>query len=281
MPTINSWGNQVLNANVLFNGGTFGAGTDATSGAINIGTGAATRVVTLGNSTGHSQIILTAGDAASTWTTTNGSLTLSTGSGALGLGTDGAAKIITVGNIIGATTVAINTGTGGMAVASASGTLMNVTGSGIVTKPLQPCFLAYRSVTVASVTGDNTLYQIINDTEAFDLGSNYNNGTGVFTAPVTGRYLFCTTVAVNGFGTQTNGAIGIVTTARTYNSQYFQWGLIGVSSGTCQQSFTTIADMSANDTAHFIVQIGGGTKTLGITGGGTIAGTYCSGVLLC
>jgi hypothetical protein len=330
MPTTNSWGNQVLNANVLFNGGTFGAGTDATSGAISIGTGAAARTTTIGNiigatavnintgtggsaitttngtfavatgtgtinigtdtvaktinignATGTSSFVLTAGNGPCTLTTSNGTLTLSTGTGALGLGTDGAAKTVTVGNIIGATNIAINTGTGGMAVASASGTLMNVTGTGIMTRPLQPCFLAYRSATVANVTGDNTLYQIINNTEAFDLGSNYNNGTGVFTAPVTGKYLFCSTVCCNGFVAQTNGAISIVTTARTYTGIYGNWGALGNNSGTCTQTFSIIADMSANDTAYFTVQIGGSTKTLGLVGGGTSVGTYCSGCLLC
>ena len=58
MTTQNSWGNQVLDANVTFNGGTFSAGTDATSDAINIATGAAARATTIGNITGASSLDL-------------------------------------------------------------------------------------------------------------------------------------------------------------------------------------------------------------------------------
>ena len=49
MPTLNSWGNQVLTANVTLNGGTCNIGSDATSGAINIGTGAAATSVAILN----------------------------------------------------------------------------------------------------------------------------------------------------------------------------------------------------------------------------------------
>lgn len=54
MPTINPFNNQVLDANVLFNGGKFEVGTDVTANAINIGTAGA-RTITIGSavSTGN------------------------------------------------------------------------------------------------------------------------------------------------------------------------------------------------------------------------------------
>ena len=64
MPTLNSWGNQVLTANVTLNGGTCDIGSDATSGAINIGTGSAARTTTIGNGTGASSVVLNCGTGA-------------------------------------------------------------------------------------------------------------------------------------------------------------------------------------------------------------------------
>jgi len=61
--------------------------------------------------------------------------------------------------------------------------------------PSQCTFSAYLSSTQSDVTGNGTAYTIISDTELFDIGSNYNNTTGIFTAPVTGRYTFSGQVA--------------------------------------------------------------------------------------
>jgi C1q domain len=60
MATINNWNNQVIAANDTFNGGTMNIGNDATDNAINIGTASNTgRIITLGNATGTSGIVLT------------------------------------------------------------------------------------------------------------------------------------------------------------------------------------------------------------------------------
>jgi hypothetical protein len=60
--TINSWNNQVLSANVTFNGGTHAIGTDATDNLISIGTVAnAGRSISIGNVTGTSALTLAAG----------------------------------------------------------------------------------------------------------------------------------------------------------------------------------------------------------------------------
>jgi hypothetical protein len=57
-------------------------------------------------------------------------------------------------------------------------------GTGAVTHPKQPSFNAYAP---AVTSGSNT---IIFQTERHDTGGDYNNSTGVFTAPVTGVYQF-------------------------------------------------------------------------------------------
>jgi hypothetical protein len=59
-----------------------------------------------------------------------------------------------------------------------------VDNSGRVTKPSQPVFKAYRS---ASTSGAGV---IVFNTEIYDVGNNYNNSNGLFTAPVAGYYIF-------------------------------------------------------------------------------------------
>jgi hypothetical protein len=81
MPSINSWDNQVTNANVAFSGGTMNIGADATSGVINIGTGAAARTTTIGNVTGASALELKCGTGNCTLASAAGTVlqTLSSG----------------------------------------------------------------------------------------------------------------------------------------------------------------------------------------------------------
>ena len=83
-----------------------------------------------------------------------------------------------------------------MAMASASGTTMTATEIGIVGFPRQPAFSAYATA-VNNVTGDNTTYSIINNNEYYDIGSNYNAGTGIFTAPADGLYAFTAVIGIS------------------------------------------------------------------------------------
>ena len=59
-----------------------------------------------------------------------------------------------------------------------------------MTKPLQPAFLANKSGASNNVTGGGTGYDFASFTEVYDQNADFNASTGVFTAPVTGRYLF-------------------------------------------------------------------------------------------
>jgi hypothetical protein len=98
-----------------------------TTGAINIGTGANAKTITLGNTTGTTAINFNTGTGGSTFNTTNGAFALNTGTGAINIGTDAAAKNITIGNTTGTTGVNIDSGSGNINLRpGGSGTTANV-----------------------------------------------------------------------------------------------------------------------------------------------------------
>ena len=68
---------------------------------------------------------------------------------------------------------------------------MTIDGSGIVTKPLQPAFLASVGTTQSNMAIDSNV-EVAFGTEIFDQNADF--ASNVFTAPVTGRYQFNTTL---------------------------------------------------------------------------------------
>ena len=125
---------------------------------------------------------------------------------------------------------------------------MRIRSSGAVTRPYQPAFLAYNT-SGFTVTGGGW-YNISNaiTTEAYDIGSNYSGG--VFTAPVTGRYLFYA-----GGWSATGG-----------NGERYAWcaranttGLLYISGGnysladTPLAGYTIVHNLSAGDTVEMWV----------------------------
>ena len=226
MTTQNSWANQVLDVDVTFNGGTFSVGTDATSGAINISTGAAARVTTIGNITGASSLDL-------------------------------------------------KFGTGDFTLASAIGTIISPTASGEINLQLQPSFMAYVNANVANVTGDGTQYKICDDnnTTVFDQNSDYDDN-GVFTAPVNGRYQFNVGCSLLDIVAATKDCGLYITTSQ----DFFFINRSDMNYGTTLTSGGTLAYLDAADTAHSLIIVSGGTKTLDVEGGSTLT-SYFGGFL--
>jgi hypothetical protein len=158
--------------------------------------------------------------------------------------------------------------------------------SGSVTMPNTSCFFAYLNATVNNVTGDNTGYTIIFNATLFDQASNFNTGTGTFTAPVTGRYLLVATCNNTGItSAHTSGSLQIQTNSggvfTSYRGSLLNVGAVNTG-GTCQVMTSVVCDMSANDTATVIFSVGGSTKTVNAFGSaGTTASTFFCGQLLC
>jgi C1q domain-containing protein len=147
--------------------------------------------------------------------------------------------------------------------------------AGSILYPGQSAFNAYMSSTTTNQTGDGTVYgPVIFDSELFDQNSDYNTGTGNFTAPVSGRYMFGGGFDIRPLtASHTIILIQIVTSNRTYrvfdsttNIRYTFGG-----ANILRFPFAVFADMDAADTAYVELTVSNGTKTVGVLGSGTPA----------
>lgn len=131
-----------------------------------------------------------------------------------------------------------------------------------------PIFQAYLSANQSNVTGDNTLYTIPFDTTTVNTGSAFNTGTGVFTAPATGTYLFTGTVYLveaGSFAGKTQANIFILATSANF-ALYTVNPATTNGNATLVLPFSVIIQMTSGDTAHVSVQVGNTTKTVLVGG---------------
>jgi hypothetical protein len=178
--------------------------------------------------------------------------------------------------------------TDGSGVPSISATLPtavqgNITSTGNVgnqTNTTRCAFLYYVPTTVTNVTGNSTVYTLGTDalTQKYDQGSNCTTG-GLFTAPVTGKYLLGINVIVTGTTIASTTNVTIVTTSKTFsclNSSVSASVNIG-------SMLSKLASMTAGDTATFTVASGGeGSNTDDVLGvSGSIISSYLYGALIC
>ena len=110
----------------------------------------------------------------------------------------------------------------------------------------QPAFCAYRSSLQANVTGNGTAVSLVYDTELYDITNNYNNATGVFTAPVDGLYRLSSQVVCTNASVGTNIELRIVTNGYNY---VIGWNNSAGSWNKCC-SLSVLAYMAAGDTAE-------------------------------
>lgn len=134
-------------------------------------------------------------------------------------------------------------------------------------------FSAYLSSTQSNVTGDGTVYTIPFNTALVNTGGAYNTGTGVFTAPTTGNYLFTSSVNMDGLlNTHTDGIISLLGSA--YENRFFRcnFGAIAAA-GIVEASGSFIIPMNAGATMSVFLFVANGTKVVNVIGAAA-PGTY-------
>lgn len=158
---------------------------------------------------------------------------------------------------------------------------MVISAAGEVTKPLQSAFYAYLSSTASNVTGDGTFYDVIYDSTAYDVNSDYATGTGLYTSPVTGKVKFEVGLQLNGIVNASVSYSILTTSNRIYLTDMYSPTAVKTVGGSCFYSSPNIADMDAGDTAYFrIYSFGEGADVNDVYGAAT-GGSYFSGVLIC
>lgn len=159
--------------------------------------------------------------------------------------------------------------------------IMSVATSGEINLPLQPAFLANLSAAVTDVTGDGTAYTIVFNAEIYDQNADFDTATGIFTAPVTGRYLFTCPMVLLEIGSLHNAMqMNLVTSNRT--SRQYLLNPVAIATGTnIGLTNAGYSDMDAGDTAFMQVNVSGSTKTVDVNGGTDGGVTFFGGALIC
>ena len=122
------------------------------------------------------------------------------------------------------------------------------TSGGIWHYPLQCAFNAHLDTTALNVTGNGAAYSPVFNVEKMDIGGNYDAATGIFIAPVTGRYMFSTVGYFDGC-TKARNFIAKVTTS---NRDYIITGFRCETPNPGSAGGSTLADMDAGDTTYII-----------------------------
>mgnify|MGYP001291448492 CR=1 FL=1 len=145
-------------------------------------------------------------------------------------------------------------------------THMSFDENGHILQPLQSAFFALQGSSQNNVTGDSTAFDIGSfGTEVIDRNADFNNSSGVFTAPVTGLYLiFSNGLMQNIANNHNDNQFKVITSNRNYDTLgEVSSSTIGFS-GTMNQSFCGIVDMDANDTVKLQIDFRGGSKTVDV-----------------
>ena len=135
----------------------------------------------------------------------------------------------------------------------------------------QPMFFATLSSEPSNVTGDGTTYTVLYDTETYDIGSNYNTTTGVFTAPTSGKYVVgCNWGIVSPLSGHTSGQLNVVSDGPNSPSLNINPYNNYASTNIAGYNACYVLELDAADTIKTTLNISGSSKTIDLyhgTGG--------------
>ncbi len=213
MATINSFNNQVLDANVLFNGGTFGAGTDATANTISIGTSGA-RLINIGS-------------------TTSLAITIACGTAGISVGTTANNHTSTFGSTNGTSTTIVQAGSGGITLTGAvtSANAISVTSGNITATSGNLVLTAATTSSVGQITQAGARLVHTYGTNNTFLGNSAGNFTLSGTDNVGIGYQAGLALSSANFNTYVGSQAGLANTTADSNTAVGALALTDVTSG--------------------------------------------------
>lgn len=154
----------------------------------------------------------------------------------------------------------------------------------IAASNLKPAFLGVRTTAAADVTGDNTNYTVVFDSETFDKGGDFNPATGKFTANVAGVYKFQAMVLFSDLASGHTRADVVLNHKDSGSSTVGSYAAIlnpfAISaSGNAAVPISVEVEMSKGDTMEFVVNVSGSTKVVNVFGTAATIYTFFGGTL--
>jgi len=166
------------------------------------------------------------------------------------------------------------TGVTSFKLASEGSLAMTIDATGAVTKPLQPAFLAQPASNQNNIA-INSAVTVVFGTERFDQNADFASNT--FTAPVTGKYQFNTSMRLENWDIS---ASYYQLTVQTSNRNYISTWDAALHASADHDYITLnvpcLADMDANDTAIVTIRQQGGAAQADVQ-----SETFFSGFLAC